>query len=144
MPPGPTLLGEAAQSGWGDEAMPIVEVTMEGCPSILQLGWRTAPHSKPNMEYGRHAPEVRRRLTGSWLDIAWYADNSGRQPLDSTRITWQGQKNYAQILADNGNGMHEVGKKLPNSFGLYDMLGTCGEWVNDRYAKELLPQESER
>ena len=41
-------------------------------------------------------------------DYAWYADNS-----DSTT--------------------HAVGQKLPNNFGLYDMIGNVGEWVQDWY-----------
>jgi formylglycine-generating enzyme required for sulfatase activity len=41
-------------------------------------------------------------------DIAWYADNSD-------------------------DALHAVGKKQPNAFGLYDMLGNVSEWVLDRY-----------
>ncbi len=42
--------------------------------------------------------------------IAWYCANSGTPP-----------------------STHPVMQKLPNGWGLYDMLGNAGEWVNDRF-----------
>jgi formylglycine-generating enzyme required for sulfatase activity len=64
-------------------------------------------------EYAARAgrPEI---YYGVLRDIAWYAANS------------------------DGHA-HAVGKKAPNAFGLYDMLGNVAEWVLDRYYNKYDP-----
>ncbi|MBU3967850.1 MAG: formylglycine-generating enzyme family protein [Euryarchaeota archaeon] len=42
---------------------------------------------------------------------------------------------YAWYYQNSGKKTHEVGLKSPNPWGLYDMHGNIGEWVQDRWFK---------
>jgi formylglycine-generating enzyme required for sulfatase activity len=58
-------------------------------------------------EYAARAGSTNARY-GNLDDIAWYWGNSGNKP-------------------------HDVAQKIPNAFGLYDMLGNVHQWVADLY-----------
>ena len=67
-------------------------------------------------EYAARAGTTGARY-GALDEIAWYGKNSGGRP-------------------------HDVGQRMPNAFGLYDMLGNVVEWVNDRYDEAYYQQRA--
>ena len=126
MPPSPEF-----NSGWADENMPMVIVSWYEAQSYCQWEGGRLP-TEAEWEYAARGGNPAARYA-DLEKIAWYADNSGHQRLDSARILSATPANFPRQLAENGNGTHPVGLKRPNRFGLYDMLGNVWEWVNDWY-----------
>ena len=131
MPIEPFFAGTRLNPGWADEAMPVVDVTWDDAQAYCDWVGGRLP-TEAEWEYAARAGSTATRY-GDLEEIAWYADNSGRQQLDATSIWNEDQANYAMRLHQNGNGMHEVGQKRANGFGLYDTAGNVWEWVNDWY-----------
>ena len=134
LPPEPNFMGRLLNPGWGDESMPIIDVTWDEAREYCTWAGGRLP-TEAEWEYAARGGSTEARY-GPLDEVAWYADNSGRQRLDSERILKEERPNYEKHLTENGNGMHEVGQKRANGFGLFDMLGNVWEWVNDWYDKE--------
>src|SRR5208282_35567 len=130
MPPEPDIGGRPLNPGWGDGAMPMVEVTWDDAQAYCSWAGGRLP-SEAEWEYAARADNPAARY-GPLDQVAWYADNSGSERLDSQTI-WrkEDQAKFLKSLNENGNGLHEVGQKRTNDLGLFDMLGNVWEWVYD-------------
>lgn len=62
-----------------------------------------------------------------------YAANAGKKSIYGEGITFTNIKNYAWFKPNSNDKYQMVGQKLPNKFGLYDMMGNVAEWTLDMY-----------
>jgi len=68
-------------------------------------------------------------------ESAWYLNNSGREALDGEKLLREDADpaKLSELLRANDVGVHTVGTKPKNKFGVFDMLGNVWEWVEDLY-----------
>lgn len=102
-------------------------------PAIWPVGWNTnANHGNISSNWNVNGYRLLTEM--EWM----YAARGGTLTHSYTysgTSTESNLVNYAWYTANNTpDGTKEVGNKLPNELGLYDMGGNVWEWVWDRHA----------
>ena len=148
IPAGTFMMGCSVQdSECKEDEKPVHQVAIEKGFWLGQTEVTIAAYAKFAARHSRPSPtgDASLPVSGvSWADAKQYCvETKGRLP---TEAEWEyaarggsAQPYYGAIAqiawyaANSDDAPHAVGKKLPNSFGLYDMLGNVAEWVADRY-----------
>jgi formylglycine-generating enzyme required for sulfatase activity len=115
-----------------DDLMPVVLVTWNEARDFCQWVGGRLP-TEAEWEYAARAGDATRRY-GEPDKIAWFGDNSGQSRIDVMAISAKSGNGYEKLILQNALKAHPVKLKVPNRWGLYDMLGNVSEWVQDRYS----------
>jgi formylglycine-generating enzyme required for sulfatase activity len=128
-----------------DDEKPAREVTIEngywmGQTEVTQAAYQRVMGKNPSHFKGPNLPVE----TIDWQEAGEYCGKVGlRLP---TAAEWEYAARAGNVTARYGpvdevawydknsdQKTHEVGKKTPNAWGLYDMLGNVAEWTSDAY-----------
>ncbi len=130
------VAGQVLNQNWASANLPMTMVDWQDATDYCKWDGGRLP-SEFEWEYAARGGTTQ-SLYGPLEEIAWYANNSGPQPIDGDDLwTIQAHKvwtRYERLLVAHGVTIHPVGQKKPNAFGLYDMLGNVVEWTEGNYA----------
>ena len=146
IPPGTFMMGcSPGDTECDDEEKPAHRVTITkgfwlGRTPVTQQAYQRVTGRNPSYFKGANLPVE----TVNWDEAEAYCGAiGGRLPTEaeweyaaragSTSARYGNLDGIAWYEGNSGSETHEVGQKLANAFGLYDMLGNVWQWVADWY-----------
>ena len=119
-----------------------IELELEPCYTVPGIDFKTIQFAdiptKENQKWNKVQIDMNKNGFRLPTEAEWeWAAKGGAE-----NNKWAGTnsedelKNYAWYVKNSGNKTHEVKKKLPNGYGLYDMSGNVKEWCSDWYVKD--------
>lgn len=122
--------------GWGvGDNFPVYQVTWSsvtggGASFVAKLNdWIIAT--------GQGSPSFRLPSEAEWEYACRAGENSrfffGNSNCSADTYYFCNLGNYAWFAGNSSSSTHEVGQRIPNDFGLYDILGNVGELCVDAY-----------
>jgi formylglycine-generating enzyme required for sulfatase activity len=155
IPAGTFTMG--SDDGFDDER-PVHEVTISrdfyiGKYEVTQEQWEAVTGTNPSGHPGSRRPvemvswedavaftEALSRVTGHEIrlptEAEWeYACRAGATTRYHFGDSASDLADHAWSVSNSDRTTHAVGAKLPNAWGLHDMLGNVWEWCSDRYDK---------
>jgi formylglycine-generating enzyme required for sulfatase activity len=116
----------------------IAEGFWIGQTEVTQAAYHRVIGANPSLYQGDDLPVER----VGWADAVSYCSSIGMRLPTESEWEYAAYGGTAQLPADSlsniawydpnsGDKTHPVAQKLPNGYGLYDMLGNVMEWVSD-------------
>lgn len=143
-PPGEFPMGSAEGDSEREEDEVHHRVTLTkgfwiGKYEVSQEQWTSVMEGNPSRFKGEACPVD----SVSWEDCQAFLKKAGQGLRLPTEAEWEyacraGEPEFAKDSLDavcwyDGYGTHPIGRKLPNAWGVHDMLGNVWEWCQDRY-----------